>query len=98
MSRKFVLEEGQNMWGVSFSDQNEDPWPKEETTAVFVFLDNVIGYANRMSLVNQIPRAVNVTIGENRFSHSCDCMLDLYVKSVTGHSGTQTERETDRWK
>jgi hypothetical protein len=57
--------------------------------ALFVLVDNVIGYANRMSLVNQIPREVNVTLGENRFSHGCDCALELYVKSVTGHSGTK---------
>lgn len=61
--------------------------PIDKATAVFVFSDNVIGYANRMSLANQIPREVNVSLDQNRFSHSCDCMLDRYVKSVTGHSG-----------
>ncbi len=61
--------------------------PIDAATAVFVFVENVIGYANRMSLVNQIPREVSVSLERNVFSHTCDCMLDLYVKSVTGHSG-----------
>ena len=65
--------------------------------ASFVFVDNVIGYANRMSLVNQIPREVNVSLQENRFSHNCDCMLDTYVKSVTGHSG-MTARDCEHGK
>ncbi len=61
--------------------------PMDKSTASFVFTNNRIGYANRNSLVTQLPHGVDVLIKKNRFHHTCDCNQESYINSLTRHSG-----------
>lgn len=60
--------------------------PSEDQDAYFSFNNNFIGYANFKSLVTQIPMSVNVKVNSNSFGHTCDCKMENYVKSITGHT------------
>jgi len=60
--------------------------PSEDQDAYFSFTNNFIGYANFKSLVTQIPMSVNIKVNSNSFGHKCDCKMENYVKSITGHT------------
>ena len=60
--------------------------PSEDQDAYFSLTDNFIGYANFKSLVTQIPMRVKLNVSGNSFGHTCDCKMENYVKSITGHS------------
>jgi len=60
--------------------------PSEDQDAYFSFTNNFIGYANFKSLVTQIPTSVNFKVNSNSFGHTCDCKMETYVKSITGHT------------
>ena len=61
--------------------------PSEDQDAYFPFTNNFIGYENIKSLVTQIPTSVNFKVNSNSFGHTCDCKMETYIKSITGHTG-----------
>ena len=60
--------------------------PSEDLDSHFSFQNNIISGANVRSLVTQIPSHVRSQVGGNMFGHTCDCKVDTYLRSITGHS------------
>ena len=60
--------------------------PNEDLKSSFTFTDNLIAKANMRSLLTQIPAHVSAHVAGNRLGHVCDCKVEQYVRSITGHS------------
>lgn len=60
--------------------------PNEDLKSSFTFTDNLIAKANMRSLLTQIPAHVSAHVAGNRLGHACDCKVEQYVRSITGHS------------
>jgi len=61
--------------------------PMDKLDSKFRFAGNSVKFANRNSLVTQLAHEVVVEVDENRFHHECDCNQELYIYTLTGHSG-----------
>ena len=65
--------------------------PGTDVNVTFVFVDNVIAYANRRALQVNLPNSTKFVVEGNVFQKECECEFDVWIDALSSGEKTQMD-------